>query len=138
MPIPINLTTQFSNSSSERKEIECDEHTGDGCSAVDEFNTIKYHSKCMMVYLIIKRGPAQLAFPNEISPSRIEVIESFWCRKMGHSLIVTVVPVSRLKVKLFLAGTVKPLIVIVVHLTASATSEDVRTIPTIEQQPWHT
>ena len=50
-------------------------------------------------------------------------------QKRGHSLIVTVVPVARLKVKLFLAGTVKPLSVIVVHLTASATSViDVRTI----------
>ena len=48
---------------------------------------------------------------------------------MGHSLIVTVVPVARLNIKLFLAGTVKPLSVIVVHLTASATSVDVRTIP---------
>ena len=50
-------------------------------------------------------------------------------QKRGHSLIVTVVLVARLKVKLFLAGTVKPLSVIVVHLTASATSViDVRTI----------
>jgi hypothetical protein len=81
MPIPINLTTQFSNSSSERKEIECEELTGDGCSAVNEFNTIKYHSKCMMVYLIMKKGPAQLAFPNEISPSKIKVIESYWYRR---------------------------------------------------------
>lgn len=43
-------------------------------------------------------------------------------KKMGHSLIVTVVPVARLKFKLFLGGTVKPLSVILVHLTALATS----------------
>ena len=48
---------------------------------------------------------------------------------MGRSLIVTVVPVARYKVKLSLAGTVKPLSVIAVHLTASATSADMRTIP---------
>ena len=48
---------------------------------------------------------------------------------MGHSLIVTVVPVARFKIKPFLAGTVKLLSVIVVHLTALATSVDVRTVP---------
>jgi hypothetical protein len=41
---------------------------------------------------------------------------------MGDTLIVTVVPVARYKAKLSLAGTVKPLMVIVVHLTALATS----------------
>ena len=49
-------------------------------------------------------------------------------QKIGHSLIVTVVPVARSKIKPFLAGTVKPLIVIVVHLTALATSVNVRII----------
>ena len=48
--------------------------------------------------------------------------------KMGHSLMVTVVPVARLKFKLSRAGTVKPLSVISVHLTASATSVDVKCI----------
>lgn len=46
-------------------------------------------------------------------------------QKTGYSLIVTLVPVARFKIKPFLAGTVKPLSVIVVHLTALATSASV-------------
>ena len=45
MPIPINYKTQFRNGSAEEREIECEELTGNGCSAVDKFNTTKYHSK---------------------------------------------------------------------------------------------
>ena len=57
--------------------------TGDVCSAVNKISTTQYHSKCesVMVYLTVKRGPAQLAFPNEISPSKIDLNESFWCRR---------------------------------------------------------
>jgi hypothetical protein len=67
-------------------EIECEELTGDGCPAVSKINTTKYYSKCVMVYLTMKRGPAQLAFPNEISPSKIEVNENIWCKRWAtHS-----------------------------------------------------
>jgi len=59
-------------------------------------------------------------------------------QKTGHLLIVTVVPVARLKLKPCPAGTVKPLSVIVVHFTALATSVDVRTMSCSRQQPWRT
>ena len=72
--------------------------------------------------------------PAGISERNITICDrSYWeflsvAQKIGHSLIVTVVPAARSRIKPFPAGTVKPLIVIVVHLTALATSVNVRTI----------
>ena len=129
MPIAINLTTQFSYSSSERR-VECEELTGDRCSAVNEFNT-KISFKVYDGLPDNEKGSS----PTGISERNITIWDrNYWeflpvVQKIRHLLIVTVVPVARFKIKLVLAGTVKPLIVIVVHLTALATSVNVRTIP---------
>jgi len=71
-------------------------------------------------YVTVNSGPAQLLFPKEISPSEKEM--SYVRMKDIISLMSTVVPSRRDSVNPLPAGTVNPLRVTVVHLTAFATS----------------
>lgn len=79
--------------------------------------------RCIYSHLTVKSGPAQLLFPKDMSPAgkQISAVRSRYTGVIFEPM-VTVVPLAKLSVSPSPAGTVKPFKVMLVHLTAAATS----------------